>query len=274
MRGLRSKYLTLVLVMSVTASVAAMSPGSDERFLLPKRSVYDTERNLTLCELFGPPKSSDYIVINGDTLRFEFASHVRGRPLTEEDYRQVAAELDVEVAAIKAIVDVETGRIHRGFNPDDSPVIFFDLKVFRTMAARRKINLADYTKSHAIVFQRPDAKRFGSQQLAHHECLRKAMSIDTVTAIEGTFWGMFQIGGFNWKRCGAESPQDFAELMSRTERDQLDLFAGFMRTSGLLPHLRSKNWAAFARGYNGPAYAAQGYHTKMAAAYRRHSAKQ
>ncbi|WP_354668699.1 N-acetylmuramidase domain-containing protein, partial [uncultured Duncaniella sp.] len=32
-----------------------------------------------------------------------------------------------------------------------------------------------------------------------------------------------------------------------------------------------KNWAAFARGYNGPAYARRRYHTRMASAYARHS---
>lgn len=269
----RLRYIAPASMIAVSLSVAAVKPDNGDNFMHARHSVYDSEQPLSLREMFGPPTSSDYIVINGDTLRFDFASHTRGLPLTEEDYRQVAAELDVEVAAIKAIVDVETGRIHRGFNPDNSPVIYFDLKVFRTMAARRKINLANYTKSHSDVFERPNAKRFGSQQLAHHECLRRAMSIDTIAAIEGTFWGMFQIGGFNWKRCGAESPEDFAELMSRTERDQLNLFAGFMRSSGLLPHLRDKNWAAFAKGYNGPAYASQGYHTKMAAAYKRHSAK-
>ena len=264
--------IAVAAALSASLSVAAMKPDSGDDFIHMRPSIFDSEQPLSLRELFGPPTSSDYVVFRGDTLRFDFASHTRGLPLTEEDYRQVAAELDVEVAAIKAIVDVETGKIHRGFNADDTPVIFFDMKVFRTMAARRKINLADYTKTHSIVFERPNAKRFGSQQLAHQECLRAAMSIDTIAAIEGTFWGMFQIGGFNWKRCGAESPQDFAELMSRTERDQLNLFAGFMRSSGLLPHLRSKNWAAFARGYNGPAYASQGYHTKMAAAYKRHLA--
>lgn len=264
-------WLSVMCLVLPGVWIMAVMPSGDRDFMNPPRSVYDTERHLTLVELFGSPSRSDYIVINGDTLRFDFAAGVRGRQLTEADYRQVADELDVEVAAIKAIVEIETGRTQRGFNADDTPVINFDLKVFRTMAARRKIKLGNYTESHAIVFERPDAGRFGSQQKAHHACLRKAMSIDTVAAIEGTFWGMFQIGGFNWKRCGTSSPQEFAELMSRNEREQLELFAGFMRSSGLLPYLRAKNWRAFARGYNGPSYAAHGYHTRLAAAYRKFS---
>ncbi len=47
-----------------------------------------------------------------------------------------------------------------------------------------------------------------------------------------------------------------------------------MNNTGLLKHLRSKNWAAFARLYNGPAYASRGYHTRMATAYKKYKKQQ
>ncbi len=40
----------------------------------------------------------------------------------------------------------------------------------------------------------------------------------------------------------------------------------------MLPDLKAKNWAGFARKYNGASYARRGYHTKMAAAYRKFKA--
>ena len=46
-----------------------------------------------------------------------------------------------------------------------------------------------------------------------------------------------------------------------------------MNNTGLLKHLRAKNWAAFARLYNGPAYASRGYHTRMAAAYKKYKSQ-
>ncbi len=49
------------------------------------------------------------------------------------------------------------------------------------------------------------------------------------------------------------------------------MFASFISTTGLVKHLKTKNWAAFARGYNGPGYAKRAYHTRMAQAYSRHS---
>ena len=69
------------------------------------------------------------------------------------------------------------------------------------------------------------------------------MKIDSISAIEGTFWGMFQIGGFNYQRCGTKSHADFVHRMSRSERDQLELFARFIRNAGLLPALQKKTGA-------------------------------
>ena len=185
--------------------------------------------------------------------------------LTEEDFREVALRLGVEVAAIKAVVEIEAGRTHEGFSAPGTPLINFDLTMFRRFATRRGVNLSKYSKSHSVVF----SSHRGSQIKANRR-LEAAKSIHPHAAVEGTFWGMFQIGGFNWKKCGAESIDDFVDRMSRSERDQLEMFAEFITTTGLLKHLQAKNWASFARGYNGPSYARRAYHTRMASAYARH----
>ncbi|MDE6417722.1 MAG: N-acetylmuramidase family protein [Duncaniella sp.] len=215
---------------------------------------------------FGVDSDSIYI-INPLTLALRDTTEQGDtiRTLTDDDFREVAERLGVEPAAIKAVVDIEAGRTHEGFYAPGKPLINFDLTMFRRFAQRRGVNLAKYSKSHSQVF----TSHRGSQKRAW-ERLESAKTINKNAAIEGTFWGMFQIGGFNWKKCGAESIDDFVERMSRSERDQLDLFAEFITSAGLLKHLQNKNWAAFARGYNGPSYASRGYHTRMAAAYAKH----
>lgn len=216
-----------------------------------------------------------FVIIEGDTVHTSFlpdpAALRHTGPLTENDYRIIAEQLNVETAAIHAVVEIETGRIHRGFNPSGSIVINYDLPVFRRAAARRGIDLSKYASSPAV--NPVNISRYGSQQAAQHARLQAAMAIDSVAAIESTFWGMFQIGGFNWQLCGASSLADFVERMNRSEFDQLQLFANFIRNTGLLKHLRNKNWAAFARLYNGPQYAERRYHTRMAAAYKKHIEK-
>ena len=198
--------------------------------------------------------------------------HIPDR-LTDEDFREVAEELGVEVAAIKAVVEIEAGAKHEGFWANGKPIINFDLSMFRKFAARNKINLSRYQRSHAVVFAKPNRARYGSYQAAQQARLDSARTIDDKTAIEGTFWGMFQLGGFNWKVCGTSSPDEFVRLMSRSERDQLELFAEFIRETGMLPLLKAKNWSAFARRFNGPSYARRGYHTRLARAYAKHKAK-
>ena len=216
-----------------------------------------------------------YAVIDGDTVRVQFLADadtvVRKGPLTEQDFIEVAQMLGVEVAAIKAVVEIEAGKTHQGFWSEGKPLINFDLSVFRQMASRNKVNLAGAQKAHPEVFARPNVAKYGSRGAAVQARFDGAAAIDSLSAIQGTFWGMFQIGGFNWSKCGTKSPAEFVELMSRSERDQLDLFAQFITTTGLLPALKRKNWAAFARGYNGPSYAARGYHTRLAAAYKKYS---
>lgn len=216
-----------------------------------------------------------YIILDGDTLHTSFIPDPNRPkhtgPLTEADFEEIAADLGVEAAAIKAIVEIETGRTRKGFHSEGKPIINFDLPVFRRTAARRGINLARHSSSPAL--QPVNIKKYGGQQAAQQARFDAALAIDSIAAIESTFWGMFQIGGFNWKLCGMPSREEFVKMMSRSEYDQLRLFANYMENTGLVKYMRDKNWAAFARIYNGPSYASRGYHTRMAAAYNKYRKK-
>ena len=84
--------------------------------------------------------------------------------LTENDYREVAKELGVETAVIKAVVDVEAGTAHKGFCDSGKPLINFDLAMFRKFAPKHKVSLKKARKSHPVIFSRPDVRRYGSSQ--------------------------------------------------------------------------------------------------------------
>ena len=117
-----------------------------------------------------------------------------------------------------------------------------------------------------------NSRKYGSYALAQQARLDAARQIDPVIANESTFWGMFQIGGFNWHKCGMDSVDEFVAAMCYSEAMQLELFARFIKNSGMLKYLQAKNWRAFARAYNGPSYARRGYHTRLARAYAKYSA--
>ncbi len=189
--------------------------------------------------------------------------------LSETDYAEVAEELGISTACIKAVVEIETGNKGEGFGPDSLPLINFDLTMFRKYLRLRGKNPADYHMTHPEVFARLDIKRYGSRQAAQYARLRGAIEIDTVAALEGTFWGMFQIGGFNWKLCGCASVQQFVDRMGYSEREQLELFAAFIRARKLDRFLIRNDWAAFALRYNGPGFRNMRYDTRLEAAYRK-----
>lgn len=185
--------------------------------------------------------------------------------LTDEDFRKVAAELEVEVAAIKAVVSIEAGSAMKGFWAPGVPVINFDRTMYNKYARTAKSKAGN--KNAKVP---SGLKGYALQEWTQ---LVNARKVNEQGANLGTFWGMFQIGGFNYKVCGCESIQEFVDLMSYSELEQLELFASFIRNTGYVNDLRVKNWSAFARKYNGPSYARRGYHTKMANAYAKFKAE-
>lgn len=190
--------------------------------------------------------------------------------LTEEDFIAAADSLHVDPATIHAVVEIEAGRSHNGFWAEGKPVINFSLDLFRRYAKSNGTNVNKYKKKYPDVFRPANRAKYGSHMAAVQARLDGAMAIDSVAAIESTYWGMFQIGGFNWKKCGASSPQDFAERMMRSEHDQMELFINFLRSTGLDKPLQTHNWAQFAKGYNGASYARHGYHKRLARAYKKY----
>lgn len=96
-------------------------------------------------------------------------------------------------------------------------------------------------------------------------------SINHEAADASASWGMFQIMGFNYAACGEKSVDSFVKAMCMSECRQLVLSARFIKQSGMLSALQAKDWAEFAKRYNGPAYEQNQYDKKLAAAYQKFS---
>lgn len=192
--------------------------------------------------------------------------------LTDYDYQRVANELGIEVAVIKAVSDIEAGKSHQGFVAPGQPTLNYSKNMFLKNLRQRGINVSAATKSTSPAFLPINRKKYTSYGKAQHARLESAMAIDTVSAILSCYWGMYQIGGFNWKKCGCSSPQDFASKMSESELMQLELFAHFISNNGMLKYLKNKNWYGFAKIYNGRN--AKRYASRMKAAYNKYRSKE
>jgi hypothetical protein len=60
--------------------------------------------------------------------------------------------------------------------------------------------------------------------------------------------------------------------MQESDDNQLQAFCSYIKHVGLDDELKAKDWAGFARYYNGPEYKKNAYDTKLAAAYSKFKA--
>ncbi len=206
----------------------------------------------------GLEKDMDEMVDLVLTAMPEGDADVKYQTLTEEDFDIVANELGVEVAAIKAVVKIEAGPKLQGFWAPGVPVANYVQSLFNKYCGK--------VKGRKIKDAKVPAGLSG-YALKEWTSLTNARKINADAADMGTYWGMFQIGGFNYKLCGCNSVQEMVDKICDSEFSQLEMFAIFIRNTGMLEALQKKDWAAFARKYNGPSYAKRGYHTRMAKEY-------
>lgn len=190
------------------------------------------------------------------------------KTLTAADIERAAADLCADVAAVKAVIKVESNGA--GFLPDGRPTILFERHVMRRqlIAAGRKADLLQPFMPELINVQ-PGAYKGGA---AEHDRLEIARQIHPEAAIESASWGLFQIMGFHWRSLGYDSPAAFEARMRESEGWQLDAFVRFVRNNPTIHRaLKGRDWRAFAANYNGPAYAKNAYDTRLAAAFNQFS---
>lgn len=183
------------------------------------------------------------------------------KTLTEQDYINAAKELGCEVAAIKAVADVESRGL--GFLSSGEPKILFERHRFY-----RYTNGKYATSNPDICNKIPGGYGNESEQ---HAKLQKASKLNRDAALMSCSWGRFQVMADNWKKLGYKSLQEFINKMYESEAGHLDSFVRYIKNFGLLNHIRNKNWAKFAYLYNGPEYEKNKYDVKMANAYKKYS---
>ena len=183
-------------------------------------------------------------------------------PLTEDDYKEAAKKLGCDIAAVKAVSEVESGK-HGAFLPSGDPVILFERHKFH------KFTNGKYDQTNPGISNRtPGGYGPVSKQ---HERYQEAAGLDSDAAIQSCSWGRFQVMGFHWKNLGYPSLKDFVDSMYVSEGNHLDSFVRYVIKNNLAKHLKNKNWAAFAEGYNGKDYKINKYDQKLAAAYKKYS---
>lgn len=180
--------------------------------------------------------------------------------ITDDQIKQSAAKYGLEFETVKAVMKVESSG--SGFHSDGFPTILFEGHIFSRLTG----GIYDL-KYPDISYPKWTKKFYSGSQSGEQTRLSKAAKLNREAAMKSASFGLFQIMGFNYEKCGCKSIQEFINRMCASEQDQLELFLEFVENSGLIKALQTKNWALFAHSYNGPAYKQNRYDEKLAKAY-------
>lgn len=184
--------------------------------------------------------------------------------LNDGDYADAASVLGVEVAAIRAIAQVEASG--KAFDESDRPRILFERHYFHRLTGGK------YSEEHSEISNKSSGGygKYSSQ----YSKLERAYKLDPDAALRSASWGRFQIMGDNYHAAGFSSINEFVLAMARSEAEHLKAFVKFVESDKkMLAALRKKDWAAFAAAYNGPGYKMNNYDQKMKDAYDRFSGR-
>ncbi len=189
------------------------------------------------------------------------------KKLSKADIVAVANDLKIEPAALKAVIDVEAAG--NGFDNQGRPTILFEPHVFWDELGKIHYytKRAELAKKHkGLLSQKWDKSlyRIGGSS---HDKLKVAAELNWEAAHKSASWGLGQIMGFNAQKIGYATLKDFIDDMYESEAKQLKAMGMFLKANNLISKLQRHDWAGFARGYNGSAYAKNQYDTKLAAAY-------
>jgi len=187
--------------------------------------------------------------------------------------RQIGAaarELKVEAAALAAVAEVESGlRAHVVVDGRAEPLIRFEGHYFdRRLAGAAR----EEARRQGLAAPQAGAVKNPASQAARWRLLSRAAAMDRKAAYESTSWGMGQVMGAHWAWLGYAGIDALVAEARAGVAGQLRLMARYIDKAGLADALRRRDWAAFARGYNGPGFAVNGYDGRLARAYARHAA--
>ncbi|WP_215225662.1 N-acetylmuramidase domain-containing protein [Echinicola shivajiensis] len=195
--------------------------------------------------------------------------------LSEKDLINFAEEYGLELAAVKAVNEVESSG--KGFLPDGRAKILFEGHIFWRQLKKQGIAPSNYANEETkdVLYSKWTRSHYKGGA-GEYIRLQKAVEINHNSAFKeaaykSASWGAFQIMGYHCDSLGYPSIDDFVAKMQLHEREHLKAFGKFLAVNNLIQHLKVKNWAQFARGYNGPGYAQNKYDVKMQKAYEKYS---
>lgn len=188
----------------------------------------------------------------------------RAKRLDDIDLPKIGYRIGVGEDEIHAVLEVESRG--SGFDRQGRVAMLFEPHLFWR-------ELGDTPKRRRAAAEGLAYSSWGQQPYPSYSYPRllRAMAIDETAALRSASWGLGQILGSNHRDAGYATPQAMVSAFAEDEEAHLEAMVSFIKTNRLDDELRRRDWAGFARGYNGPQFAKHNYHGRLAAAFAKWS---
>jgi hypothetical protein len=194
----------------------------------------------------------------GAAMAFAFAAPKKR--LGDIDLPRIARAIGCGEDEIHAVIDVETA----GGASDAQErlkILFEPHRFWRNLGPGPKRERA---VTSGLAYERWGAKPYPADS---YPVLWKAIAVDETAALQSASWGLAQILGENHALAGYPTVQAMIRDFTLDEDNHIEAMVRFIKARGLDEALRAHNWAAFARGYNGPHHARHSYAERLARRY-------
>lgn len=180
---------------------------------------------------------------------------------TQKKIIKAAKQENIDPAWVMAVAHIESaGKAFAHVNGKLLPLIRWEGHYFDRLLRENKRAQA---RAAGLASPRAQAVKNPRTQTARYALLERAMKIDEAAAIQSCSWGVFQVMGAHWKFLNFRSPQHLKETATRGIEGQVDLGIRFIKKNKLDRFIKSRDFVAFSRAYNGPAFRKNNYHTKL-----------
>nr|WKF55908.1 hypothetical protein HUO10_000352 [Paraburkholderia busanensis] len=194
---------------------------------------------------------------------------------SDAQYQHMASELNVEVAAVKAIVQQES-QGHPYLDNGLPPILyerthFYRLSLLKIAAAQKSAAKNDVKSKGEKIKEKkklsppknpypsypdlcfPENEPYGQGGLHQYEKLMRACNLDLEIALQACSWGGFQILGENYNNCDCSTIFEFVDKFMSGTDGQVQVFISFLKNMKpeVVSGLRERNWTRVAAGYNG-----------------------
>jgi N-acetylmuramidase len=179
------------------------------------------------------------------------------------DIEIAAARIGCEPAAIRAVLAVEARQ--RGFDDQGRPIILFEPHIFYRLLSAYSTSQLHHAVDHGFAYPQWGTRPYPKDSYPR---LAGAIQINQDIALQSISIGLGQILGFNFEKCGYKNVEGMWVDALESETKQLSQLEKFIASEGLALALRERNWARFAKIYNGRDYAKNAYDIHLAHQYQ------